>query len=398
VSDQPQRIDPRWEWPSILGGRLRRWRTWAYLGLTIAGLVLAFYGSVLVRGLIVLRNLLADPTTQDYGLELLRVVISGIGTLATIIGGVAVFWNIVVTREGQITERFAEATRQLGHTEVAVCTGGIYALERLAKDSPRDHWVAMEVLTSFVQAKSPRLSPTAQQSTTEGDKEPFPPLEEPPGKISECIQAAIAVLGRRDTTVEKRWQRLILRKTNLQQAYIVNANFDRVDLFESNLQKAYIRFTKMRQAYLRKVDLTEASLRDSRLMDSVFKEANLYAADFRGSDLRRADFTGAALIGADLRGVDLRGANLTSAKLHQANFRGADLRGASLQHAQLMGADMRDVKLENADLQGANLRDTKHLTKAQIHSAHHCDQIIADRTTKAQWEVPPRQSRRPPQN
>ncbi len=33
--------------------------------------------------------------------------------------------------------------------------GGIYALERIARDSPKDHWTIMEVLTAYVRENSP---------------------------------------------------------------------------------------------------------------------------------------------------------------------------------------------------------------------------------------------------
>src|SRR5262249_10539170 len=54
------------------------------------------------------------------------------------------------TQESQITDRFTKAITQLGDNNLAVRLGGIYALERIAKDSEEDHWTVMEVLTTFV--------------------------------------------------------------------------------------------------------------------------------------------------------------------------------------------------------------------------------------------------------
>jgi hypothetical protein len=52
--------------------------------------------------------------------------------------------NLEMTREGQITDRFTKAIAQLGDTEhLAVRLGGIYALERITKDSEKDHWPIM---------------------------------------------------------------------------------------------------------------------------------------------------------------------------------------------------------------------------------------------------------------
>ena len=83
------------------------------------------------------------------------------GTLAQTVGGVVLIigvyftWrNLVATEEKQVTERFTKAVDQLGSGKPEICIGGIYALERIANDSERDHWVIMEVLSSFIREQS----------------------------------------------------------------------------------------------------------------------------------------------------------------------------------------------------------------------------------------------------
>ena len=61
----------------------------------------------------------------------------------------------MVSQEGQITDRFTRAIEQLGAEQLQVRLGGIYALERIARDSPGDHWPIMEVLTAFVRENAP---------------------------------------------------------------------------------------------------------------------------------------------------------------------------------------------------------------------------------------------------
>jgi hypothetical protein len=39
----------------------------------------------------------------------------------------------------------------LGSGQMEVRLGGIYALERIARDSARDHWPIMEILTAYLQ-------------------------------------------------------------------------------------------------------------------------------------------------------------------------------------------------------------------------------------------------------
>ena len=53
-----------------------------------------------------------------------------------------------------MTERYTKAIEQLGEDKLDVRLGGIYSLERVARDSPRDHPTVMEVLTAFIRVQS----------------------------------------------------------------------------------------------------------------------------------------------------------------------------------------------------------------------------------------------------
>ena len=87
--------------------------------------------------------------------------------------------------QGHITDRFTKAIEQLGSKEMAVRLGAIYALERISRDSPEDHWTIMEVLTAYVR-----------------DNAPWPPRQEQPGRpLKTDIQAS---LNRSGTAAAKR--------------------------------------------------------------------------------------------------------------------------------------------------------------------------------------------------
>jgi hypothetical protein len=77
------------------------------------------------------------------------------------VGALLTFWlnsrvyqitarTLEVTEQSQITERYPQAIEQLGSEKLDVRLGGIYALERIAKDSERDHSTVVEVLSAFV--------------------------------------------------------------------------------------------------------------------------------------------------------------------------------------------------------------------------------------------------------
>jgi hypothetical protein len=59
-----------------------------------------------------------------------------------------------LTEQGQVTDRYTKAIEQLGSTTVDVTIGGIYSLERIARDSPSDHPTVMEVLTAYIREHS----------------------------------------------------------------------------------------------------------------------------------------------------------------------------------------------------------------------------------------------------
>ncbi|MFN7523786.1 MAG: hypothetical protein ACK5RD_11680, partial [Aphanizomenon sp.] len=63
--------------------------------------------------------------------------------------------NAETANQKQITERFSKAIEQLGSDKPEVILGGIYTLERIARDSKPDQWTIMEVLTAFVRQNAP---------------------------------------------------------------------------------------------------------------------------------------------------------------------------------------------------------------------------------------------------
>jgi len=74
--------------------------------------------------------------------------------------------NFTLSQEGQVTDRYTKAVEQLGSDKLAVRIGGIYALERVARDSERDYPTVIEVLTAFV--REPPLERSPLQSGSQG--------------------------------------------------------------------------------------------------------------------------------------------------------------------------------------------------------------------------------------
>lgn len=85
-----------------------------------------------------------------------------------------------------MTDRYTRAIEQIGSDKsLPVRIGGIYALERVARDSPRDQPTVMEVLAAFIREHSGEQWQRAEAAA------------EPPERTTRPdVQAAIAVIGR----------------------------------------------------------------------------------------------------------------------------------------------------------------------------------------------------------
>lgn len=305
-----------------------------------------------------------------------------IKTAAQILGGlfflvtIYVAWqNLVVSQEKYKTDLFVKAIEQLGSDKLEVRLGGIYALERIARDSEKDHGPIMEVLTAFVRLHAPwppekpseaKDQPAEAKKPTSGEKKPET-KPAPEVKPRADIQAILMVLGRRTRTYGKgEAQRLDLRQTDLRRADLFKAHLEGANLWRAHLER-----TKLEKAHLEGADIREAHLEGAVLREAQLGEAVL----------RRAHLDGAVLWKAHLEGADLEGAHLEWAVLVGAHLKGADfyeahLKGAFLNGAHLEGADLYGAQLERADFRGADFSGAKCLTKEQIDSA------IIDEKTK----------------
>jgi len=252
--------------------------------------------------------------------------------------------NLRVSQEGQITERFTRAVEHLGNAKLEVRLGGIYALERISKDSPKDYWQVMEILTAYVRENSPRnlkqnqTNKIGEVAKDEPNKSPQPIEAE---KLPTDIQAILSVIGRRILNYKKgEEQPLDLGKTNLCVARLVEAHLEGAHLKEANLSGANLR---------------GAFLQGANLEGAILERAFLMGADLRGANLEGANLEGAELVVANLELANLEKANLFGAYLKEANLKGGDLGGAFLQGANLEGAILERAFLTGANLRGANL-------------------------------------------
>lgn len=78
-----------------------------------------------------------------------------IGAFATWKRMVALEKSNEIEQDGQVTDRFIKAVELLGKDSEVEVLGGVYSLERIAKDSPHDHSTIMEILAAYIRKKFP---------------------------------------------------------------------------------------------------------------------------------------------------------------------------------------------------------------------------------------------------
>jgi hypothetical protein len=216
-------------------------------------------------------------------------------TIVTTIGGIAIFWNIVIarrqvaatqqqmviTQEQIITDRFSKAVEQLGSEQLAVRVGAIYSLKRIAKDSIRDHWTVMEVLAFFIQDRCPLRNGDEISQKTDAFKD---------------VQAAVIVLGRRTSSQDPEDNHLELtyidlRRVSFEQGDFRNTVFLRSNLTGIRFYKAKLEKSNFWQANLTRVKLLKANLSQADLVETNFYEADLRECNLSGANINKANFT-----------------------------------------------------------------------------------------------------------
>jgi hypothetical protein len=216
--------------------------------------------------------------------------LQALGVVALIVGSVLTWRTVRLTREGQITDRYAKAVENLDPSKSnAVQLAAITALDRIARDSRRDHWPIVELLVEHLRGAAPPHDP---DNPAQG-----------PATVKPIVKHIAGVLARRRTGWDERDRSLSLQGLDLRSVDLKGADLRRANLSGSNLSGAFMAGAKLDGAHLlrttaRGADLTRATL----------TEARLRGADFRDAILREADFSNATFEMTKLTGADRQGA------------------------------------------------------------------------------------------
>lgn len=143
--------------------------------------------------------------------------------------------QVEADRERRITDNFTRAVEQLGSERLETRLGAIYALERIARESERDHWPIMETLTAYVrerlwaawdaerarQQEDERVLRSVKGVESEGEVKGVESewdrrevWREGLAKTLTDIQAALTVIGRRRVEYDAEGRSLQLQRTD----------------------------------------------------------------------------------------------------------------------------------------------------------------------------------------
>ena len=278
--------------------------------------------------------------------------------------------NLQATEEKLVTERYSKAIELLASEKLEMRLGGIYALGRIAKDSEKDYWQVMEVLTTLIREKNIKdivaksgpfiiskkvliyipQNPLDEREQAP-DEEPYDEeryyLPEDPGEIEEDdgsvsylsydinkdyiypiqidIQAILTVLGDRKKPCQSNDKQILdLTRTDLRGAILSG------DLRDVDFENANLGYTILKNINLSKVNLSNASMARIKVQGEVI--------------LEKANLSNARLQFADLTGANLKGTVFKGAMFHRAVFKNAIID----EHTNFSGAldlSVKEIKL-----------------------------------------------------
>ena len=338
---------------------------------------------------------IGSPAYRNVSLSIagsITLSIALLGLILTVIRNLLTRQQNRTDEQRLVTEQISRGIEQIGaykqgadeksyEPNIEVRLGGLYSLQRIMQNSPKDEDTIARIFYAYVRenAKRRKTGQLISKIPTPGlkiipnvkiDKEIYP--------LPEDIQAVISIINRFNKNILPDSQ-LNFSRTIFKQYYLIGMNFSHwilkyADFTGSNLSGADLSYADLTGGDLSDADLVDVDLFRGILTDTKLVKANLSGGDLSYADLSYSDIRFAKLFGVDLTIANLHCANLHHADLTVADLCDADLTLANLGDADLMGADLSGADLSGADLSGADLRiadlsSAKNLTQEQINKA-----------------------------
>ena len=317
-------------------------------------------------------------------------------------------------QQNLLNERYQQGAEMLGSEVLSVRLGGIYALQRLAAENPKQYHIQiMQLLCAFVRHPSEDAKNKIRRVSGKPSK------HEPRGDVQEVMMLISACHAKQDRLELAADFRLDLRgvnlhdadlfkarlcranfsKANLAGAKLIGADLARAEFSHANIAGAVLSHADLTMAGFEYAELSETKLESANLSKARFYCANLSNARLSSANLAEAHLSSANLVEAwlqesDLSKTRLQGGNLTGASLIKANLSGAILWSTNLSGASLCGANLRGANLSGANLSNAQLSPITIVT-SQAGGKDHRQEVLTQ-LTQTQLDVARADPEKPP--
>ena len=292
------------------------------------------------------------------GYESGTATVRNLGLLVTaIIALPLAIWRSVVAdrqartaQQGLLNERYQKGAEMLGSEILSVRLGGIYALQRLAEESPEQYHVPII-----------QLFCTFARNPTESEENQGNPKNQPSHKpaLREDVQAVMTAIGGRAKTgidYEKATKSSGLEiRHSTERVTVSRISYFWLDLSGANLSG---------------VDLCEAELSSANFYSADLSESKLLEANLSNAILMRVNLSNAILFRANLSEAYFNSVDLSNATLASANLSRTTLAFVNLSNAELSGANLSDAELTSVNMTGVNLSGVTGLTQRELNRSH----------------------------
>ncbi|WP_147125415.1 pentapeptide repeat-containing protein [Shimia ponticola] len=213
----------------------------------------------------------AQTAEQGMITDRINKAVEGLGAEKTI--------KVARTQDGQ-----EQPAAEMSVPNLEVRIGSLFSLERIAKDSLRDHVQIMEMISAYVRSNA-SLPDTKNAS------------DSPPSRPD--IQTAVRVMGRRSPQ-QIETERVQSFYLDLSYSYLGNLDFSL-----GNFEGASFLGSNLCYASFYKSNLARSSFHSCYLFGSVFGQSDLSNARISHCDVTLAHFAGASVQGLFTDGTDM---------------------------------------------------------------------------------------------
>ena len=279
----------------------------------------------------------------------------------------------------RVTDSLTQAVDLLGHSEIAVRQGGIYALGRIAAENRVEHPKIMSIIAAYIRHRS-RAYVEEEHNKKENKSLPWDEfINNYISKRSSPIdlEAAVAVICGRNSAFDippaNDASFLNLSGVFLFRINFTGASLEQVDFTGSILRNCIFQKAKLNDAIMHGANFTSsifygADMSEVQARGAIFSLAAMDKAKMCDADLTAANFQRANLSGVDFSYADLSEAEFQHADLISVNFNNAHMGGIKFEKA-FAGASVGGAKLDNAVVIGADFRGEQPFTEEQVRGA-----------------------------